>query len=216
MITIALTDDHKLLRESLTMLFNSGEDFQVVFVGENGYEILEFLSAAAPEIIILDIQMPGLNGFETLKMIKARYPDQKVMMLSQICTREGVNYALSLGANGFVSKNANFDVIAQTVRKISTDDYCIGTDISEFIRKEIASNAERPKKNRYQTVNFTETELKVLKMAAKEQSSSEIASNLFITSRTVESHRKNIMIKTNSRNFIGAILFALENNYISF
>ncbi len=215
MYNLALVDDHHMFRSSLKLLIASF-GMKTVIEASNGMELLARLKDVHVDLIVLDLQMPVMDGYQVLKKLKADHQAIPVLVMSQFCSRESVNHALELGANGYISKNADPNDFKDTVTKVITEGYFIGSDVADYIRSEIVSRSTLNKKIRFQTANLTEKEIQVLTLAAREYNTSQIAAQLNITQRTVESHRKHILEKTKSKNFIGAILFAVSNSYISF
>jgi two-component system, NarL family, response regulator DegU len=214
MLKIGLVDDHRLFRKSLALLIDSIEGAEVVLQAGNGKELLEQLDTIPVDLILLDIQMPEMDGFETCRQLRKHYPDVKILIISQLTTKESIHRVMELGANGFFSKDAEPEKLEKAIRDIRAKDYFFDDDLASVIREAILWEKRLPANLLASPVAITHREMEVIRMACKEYSSAEIAEQLFINVRTVETHRKRIMEKTESKNFIGVVLFALRHGLL--
>lgn len=216
MIRIALVDDHQLFRKSLSLLIATFEDVEVVFDTDDGTKLLERLENGEQiDVVLLDIQMPIMDGFEICTLLKKSNPDVKILIVSQLTTKEAVHKIMDCGANGFFTKNSPPELLEQAIKGIMNKDYYFDMELAAVVReailweKKVQSNF-----NFTQKINLTGREVEIILMACKEMSSIEIGDKLCISTRTVEKHRKRIMEKTESKNFIGVVLYALKCNAI--
>ncbi|WP_284653529.1 response regulator transcription factor [Flavobacterium terrisoli] len=216
MVTVALVDDHQLFRKSLSLLLNSFENISTVFDTDNGKSLLDFLEDSSLDVALLDLQMPLMDGYELCKLLRNSYPQVKIIIVSQLTTKEAVHKVMELGANGFFTKNSPPEQLEVAIKSVMEKDYYFDLELSAVIREAILWEKKIPGNN-YGTngINFSRREIEIIVLSCRELSSKEIASSLYISVRTVEKHRNHIMEKAHSKNFIGAILYALKNNYIS-
>ncbi|MCA6422833.1 MAG: response regulator transcription factor [Flavobacterium sp.] len=216
MIRIALVDDHQLFRKSLTLLLSTFEGVEVVFDTDDGTILLEKLDSGEPiDVVLLDIQMPILDGFEICKLLKKNYPDVKILIVSQLTTKEAVHKIMDCGANGFFTKNSPPELLEQAIKNVINKDYYFDMELAAVVREAILWEKKvYTNFNFTQKVSLTSCEVEIILMACKELSSIEIGDKLCISTRTVEKHRKRIMEKTESKNFIGVVLYALKCNAI--
>lgn len=216
MIHIALVDDHQLFRKSLTLLLSTFEGVEVVFDTDDGTILLEKLDGGEPiDVVLLDIQMPILDGFEICKLLKKNYPDVKILIVSQLTTKEAVHKIMDCGANGFFTKNSPPELLEQAIKNVINKDYYFDMELAAVVREAILWEKKvYTNFNFTQKVSLTTREVEIILMACKELSSIEIGDKLCISTRTVEKHRKRIMEKTESKNFIGVVLYALKTNAI--
>lgn len=216
MIRIALVDDHQLFRKSLTSLLNSSDDFEIIYDTDDGLHFIEYVKAVNIDVVLLDIQMPILSGFEVCKQLKMMNPEIKILIISQLTSKEVIHYVMECGADGFCSKNSSPEHLEIAIRKIMEHDYYFDNELGSVIRDAILWDKNS---NLYfdfsKSVTFTKREVEIIKMVCREMSTNQIANSLFISSRTVDNHKKNIMNKTQTKNFVGVILFALKINVIS-
>lgn len=216
MIRIALVDDHQLFRKSLGLLIATFDEVDVVFDTDDGTKLLERLENGEQiDVVLLDIQMPIMDGFEICTLLKKSNPDVKILIVSQLTTKEAVHKIMDCGANGFFTKNSPPELLEQAIKGIMNKDYYFDMELAAVVReailweKKVQSNF-----NFTQKINLTGREVEIILMACKEMSSIEIGDKLCISTRTVEKHRKRIMEKTESKNFIGVVLYALKCNAI--
>ena len=219
MIRIALVDDHQLFRKSLSLLIATFEAVEVVFDTDDGTILLERLERGEQiDVVLLDLQMPIMDGFEICSLLKKVHSNIKVLIVSQLTTKEAIHKVMECGANGFFTKNSPPELLEQAISGVINNDYYFDIELAAVVREAIlwqkkdntsnTSNSSTPK------VLLSSREIEIILMACKEMSSFEIGDKLCISSRTVEKHRKRIMEKTDSKNFIGVVLFALKNNSI--
>ena len=216
MIRIAIVDDHQLFRKSLSLLLSSSTGFEVVHDTDDGLSFLEFAEEAAIDVVLLDIQMPKLNGFEVCKKLKLINPEVKILIISQLTSKEVIHHVMECGANGFCTKNSSPELLENAIRKIMDLDYYFDDELGAVIRDAILwERKEGCILDLSNPVSLTDREIEIIKMASVELSSKQIGYRLCISTRTVENHRKRIMEKTRAKNFIGVVLYALKINAIA-
>lgn len=177
---------------------------------------LKFAETEVIDVVLLDIQMPILDGYEVCKRLKLINPEPKILIISQLTSKEAIHQIMECGANGFFTKNSSPELLESAIRNVVERDYYFDVELGAVIREAILWE----KKVHYNLdltvhVSLTAREIEIIKMASLEMSSKEIGDKLCISTRTVEKHRKRIMEKTVSKNFIGVILYALKTNAIS-
>jgi hypothetical protein len=214
-LRVGIVDDHKLFRKSLSFLINSFENTNVVLEAQNGLDLLDQIQDHTLDLLLLDIQMPGMDGFETCEHIRKHYPEMKVLIVSQLTTKESIHKVMELGAHGFFTKNSEPEQLENAIKSIRDKDFYFGQELGMVLREAILWEKNNKPKIMASSITISDREMDVIRMACKELSSIEIADRLHINVRTVETHRKRIMEKTNSKNFIGVILFALRHQLIS-
>lgn len=216
MIRIAVVDDHLLFRKSLATLISTFNNIKVVIEAKNGKEFLNQLQEKIIDVVLLDIQMPEMDGFETCKILNSSYPDLKILIVSQLTTKESIHKIMELGAHGYFTKNSDPDQLEYAINCTYEKGYYFGMELGDVLREIILWQRISGKETEtHKKATLSKREIEIILLAAKEFNSGEIADKLNIEIRTVETHRKRLMEKTKSKNFIGVVLFALKNNYIS-
>lgn len=215
MLRVGIVDDHLLFRRSMTLLINSFEGMSVVFDAENGKYFLEKLENNPVDVVLLDIQMPVMDGYATCKQLLKKFPDVKILIVSQLSTRESIHKIMELGAHGYFTKNTDPNQLESALMNVHEKGFYFGLELGAVIREAMLWEKINSKNSINPKELLSERELQIIKMICKEMKSKEIADKLFINIRTVESHRKHIMDKTDAKNFIGVLLYALRNEILS-
>lgn len=215
MLRVGIVDDHLLFRRSMSLLINSFADMQVVIDAENGKLFLNQLQEKTIDVVLLDIQMPVMDGYETCKQLIQLFPDVKILIVSQLTSRESIHKTMELGAHGYFTKNSDPNQLEMALLSIHEEGFYFGQELGSVIKEAMLWENKRPTEMVKQKDLFSERELQIIRMICKEMKSKEIADKLFINVRTVETHRKHVMEKTNSKNFIGVILYTLKNGILT-
>lgn len=204
MIKLLIIEDHPLVVEGLKNLIESRDDFSLCGVAGNADEALLLLKNCQPDVILLDIMLPGMTGLELIDILRKDYPTSRVLVISTYCQRYYVEAMLEKGAKGYLLKNAGNDEIIEAITAVYYEE--------TYLSREIALNQ---RKNAGQPVSLSRREIEVLKLVANGLTNKEIAEKLFISPLTVDSHRKNLIAKLEARNTASLIKIALDYGYIS-
>ncbi|WP_130735942.1 response regulator transcription factor [Flavobacterium sp. J27] len=220
MIKIAIVDDHQIVREGLKNLLEVSKDFQVITQAANGLEFLKILATDAihPDVVLLDLQMPTMDGYETSIKLKEKYSQIKIIILSQRETKESIKKVFLAGANGYLTKDTDFTSLHLAINRVYNEDFYFDMKFSNVIREAMVIkgemlNIDHLKKSREKILS--EREIEIVDLISKEYNTGEIADKLCLNYRTIESHRKRIMTKVGAKNFIGVIIFAIKNGLIT-
>ena len=215
MLRVGIVDDHLLFRRSMTLLINSFNGMSVVFDAANGLIFLDKLKNNIVDVVLLDIQMPVMDGYATCKQLLKDFPEIKILVVSQLSTRESIHKIMELGAHGYFTKNTDPEQLESALKNVHEKGFYFGLELGTVIKEAMLWEKHQPKKTPNSRELLSEREIQIIKMICKEMRSKEIADKLFINIRTVESHRNHIMDKTDSKNFIGVVLYALRNEILS-
>lgn len=204
---IVIADDHRLFSESLANILNQNADFEVVKVFDNGETLLEYLNFNLPDIVLLDYNMPVLNGLEVSKLILNQFKTVKVLIVTMNDSESIINPLIKLGIHGAVIKNIGSAELCLAIEKIMNG--------YTYFSQEIISNIAKSLKEKDSLViKFTPRETDILNLLKQGLNTKEIAEQLFISHHTVESHRKNMLAKTDSKNTTQLLNYASINNLI--
>ena len=207
-IRLLIADDHTLLRDGITSLLQSEDTFIVAGTAGNGYDVIDLITKDEFDVCLLDINMPGLDGIATARMIKAKRPAIKIIMLTTYNDREIISELVHIGVAGYLLKNSDKQELVEAVHKVMKGRHYFSEEVENIILQGL--NENKPG----ETVMLTERELEVIQLLAKEYTNDKIAAALHISYRTVETHRKNIMQKTNANNLAGLIRYAYGKGLI--
>jgi DNA-binding NarL/FixJ family response regulator len=204
-IGIAIVDDHQLFRNGLRFILENEEDLEVVIEASNGKHFLNFLKNYKPDVVLMDINMPEMDGIETTKQAMQLYPDLNVLVLSMYSDIEYYNTMIALGVKGFVLKDIDNKELAVAIRKV----FAGGTYFSQELLLRLIKNKPEDEK-----IELTRREKEVLELICQGFSNQQISDKLFISQRTVERHRSSLLFKTDSKNSISLVIYAIKNNLV--
>lgn len=205
-IKIFLVDDHNLFREGLKFLLSNNDFISEIHEAGNGEDLLRNALIVKPDIILMDIEMPIMNGIEATKEVLKLYPKTKVIALSMYANENFYSEMIDAGAKGFLLKNSKFEDVQQAIIDVSDGKNYFSPEILEAIIKNL--NKKIHKKT---NTDLTEREIEVLYNICKGLSNQEIANLLYVSKRTVDKHRENILLKTQSKNTAGLVIYAIKN-----
>lgn len=218
MINLIITDDHKIVRDGLKALFHEHSAVRVVGEASSGSELLDLLPQVEADIVLMDISMPGMDGFDTAAHILKSNPELKVVVLSMLSHEKYVSRMMELGASGYILKNAGKDELYCALQLIAQGCRYISPDVTlELLRKVKLLPNEMPSSNGNgeEHRELSKREIEVLALIGEGFTNAEIAERLFTSKRTVETHRQNLLDKTKARNTAALIKFALQRGLIS-
>ena len=210
--TIVLADDHRLVREGLRRLIEERSDFRVVGEATTGQEAVELASRKKPDLVLMDISMPGLSGIEATRRICKGTNDTRVLILSMHANRSYVEEVLRAGASGYVLKDAASSDLIQAIDAVRGGDSFLSPGIAHQVVDAIANASERPAAALAQ---LTDREREVLTLIAEGLSSKQIAERLGVSLKTVESHRANLMDKLEIHKVSGLVRYAIRAGLVS-
>jgi DNA-binding NarL/FixJ family response regulator len=208
MIRIAIVDDHQLFNQGLSSLLETFPEFSVTGQFNDGKAFLDSLTDTQPDVVLMDIDMPVMNGFVTAQKARELVPALKIILLSMHNDYGTINEGLKLGIHGFLLKNVSKEEL-----KLAIESVMEGTDyFMDEIKNVLVKGHQSP--HLFEPVVLTPRERDILQLIARELSSHEIADKLFISHNTVETHRKNLLAKTGCKNSVGLMKFAMENKLL--
>jgi two-component system, NarL family, response regulator NreC len=211
-LTIILADDHHVMRQGLRLLLDAQEDFRVVAEVGDGLEAVQLAERLTPRVLIVDVMMPGLNGLEVTRQVCWRSPHTRVIILSMYSNEAYVLEALRNGAAGYVLKEASATDLVQAVREVAADRRYLSPPLSEHGIEAYVQKAREAPLDLYETL--TTRERQVLQLAAEGRTNADIAAALFVSPRTVETHRAHLMRKLGLRTQADLIRYALRRGII--
>ena len=214
MYKIILVDDHSLFREGIKLLIETEGFGKVVAEAQNGQEFLNLLPAHTPDLVIMDIAMPVMGGMEATEKAKALYPDLKILALTMFDEENNYLDMVQAGVLGFILKTAGKHELERAIKAVTQGEIFYSTDLLHRIIQSHHSNQTNTVAANTSASNITENELEVLRLFCKGLTVSEIAKLIFRSVKAVESRRSSLLRKTNSKNTINLILYAIKNKLI--
>lgn len=213
-IDIVIADDHKLFRKGMRALLSDFDFVGQVYEAENGIELLKMLETSEKKsgIILLDLQMPGMDGLEANRQIRELYPKQKVIVLTMEDDEQIALYMISEGVDGYLMKNADPDELEKAIKQVMKNDFYFSGDLTKQLVLKRAKKENRGREEN--TPVFTSRELEILELICQEQTTAEIAEELNLSERTIEGYRRKLLEKSGVKNIAGLVVFALKNSLV--
>jgi DNA-binding NarL/FixJ family response regulator len=208
---ILIADDHSILRQGLRLMIDGQKDMELVAEATNGREAIDMADEFQPDLIIMDIAMPDVNGIEATREIKKRHPNVKILALSMHCEKEFVKNILEAGASGYLTKTSVFDEIKDAITKVMSEGVYICSKVSQMVHDSYVNSLRDQSSNQE---NLSPRELEVLKMLADGKRTKDIAAELFISPPTVNVYRAKIYKKLSINSVVELTKYAIRNNLI--
>lgn len=209
---LLLVDDHQIIRDGIRFYFEGDKEFEIEDEASNGLEALELLKEKTYDIILTDINMPQMDGVEFMRSVKKNYPEQKVLVLSMYNEAGYINKMIALGANGYILKKSDKHELVGAIKKVLDGQDHYSEEVYQTIIGSIAGR--KPKERLTLEADLSDREKEVLLLIANEHSNQEIADKLYISIRTVETHKRNLLDKTGCKNIAGLVMYAVERNLV--
>jgi DNA-binding NarL/FixJ family response regulator len=209
-IRLAIIDDHAVVLDGLKTMLNAFENLEVVYTTQSGHQLLEHFQSGAPDVLLMDIQMPEINGIDLCKQITKQYPSVKVIAFTSFDDSNYVKQIFRSGAKGYLLKNSDKQTIVKAVETVMQDEEYMDDSIKKILLQESITGHRRS----IFEVPLTKREKEILKLIADGMSSQEIAETLFISLRTVETHRLNLNQKLDVKNTAGLVKEAIKRGLI--
>lgn len=209
-IKIAIVDDHQIVRDGIKILIEDEPGFEISFEAENGEQATKLSLEHKPDLIVMDITMPKMNGIEATEQIKKEQPDVKVLALTMLSEDQHIKKMIKAGASGYILKSSGKEELIKAINTIMDGKHYFSDDATQAILQELVQPTVS--KNREpDEINITERELEVLKLIVNEFTNQEIADQLYVSVRTVDAHRRNLLQKTGAKNTAGLVKYAIKN-----
>src|ERR1700760_2303836 len=211
-IKVAIADDHALFRAGVKTALSVKKDVELIAEADNGMQLLNLLKHIQPDVLLLDIQMPIMDGLTTLPEVKRLYPGIRVIMLSMHNDHSMISRMMEIGANSYLTKDSDSETIYQAIKTCYEQEFFF----NELTNKALLTGlrTKRPEIGAAQDVNLTEKELTVLKLMCEEKTTKEIADIVDISPRTVEAIRDKLKTKTGAKSMAGLVMYAVKNGII--
>ncbi len=209
-IKVAIADDYKIFREGLKVSLAQDDGLQVIFEAENGEDLISAMESKMPDIIIMDLKMPIMDGMEATQIIRKKYSEVKILVVSMYEDDKFIIHLMEIGANGYLLKNAEPEEIRKAIYAVCENGYYFNDLVNKaLLKKLVLKNNIKPSFN--ENVDLSERELEVLKLICEEKTATEIAKQIFLSPRSVEGIRQRLIEKIGVRNTAGIVMFAVKN-----
>jgi len=213
-IKIVLVDDHHIVRDGFKSLLEDADDIEIIGEASGQEELLKILSQKTPDIVVLDISMPQMSGIEISTHLQSKHPEVKVLILSMYTSEDFIRNAIKAGAKGYLPKNTTKKEFLQALHAISKGEEFFSQNISEVIMKSYIQNIKSGDSEHKKEGLLSVREIEILKLFVGGLTNQEIADRLFISIRTVESHKNHIMQKLELKSTVEMVKYAIKNNLV--
>ena len=215
-IKIAIADDEALFRAGMSFILTRVINFEIVFEAENGSDLIEKLKVATelPDVILMDLKMPLLNGVESTKILQKEYPEIKVIAVTSYDGKSFITNMIDVGASSYLLKNTSPKVVVNTINEVYDKGFYYDERVLKIIHENLLSAKSKRIKSDLDNNLLTKREKEILELICNQYTTNEIADKLFISPRTVEGHRNNLLIKTESKNVAGLVIYGIQKKLI--
>jgi DNA-binding NarL/FixJ family response regulator len=214
-IKVLIADDHVLYRAGVKTALSAKKDVKVIAEADNGMHLLNMLTVVQPDVILLDIQMPIMDGIGALPEIKKNWPHIKVIMLTMMDDHSMITKLMELGANSYLSKTSDSEIIYEAIKTCFEQEYYFNTLTNKALLTNLKiRNTVTPQKIAQSEANLSDKEVLVLQLMCKEKSTREIAEIVELSPRTIEAIRDKLKEKTGAKTTAGLILYAVKNDFL--
>lgn len=214
-ISVLITDDHTLFRKGMRFILKSFSEIGEVNDAENGQVALDFLKDHPVDIVLLDIDMPVLDGKETARKIIAKYPDVHIIMVSMHESLEVISELIEIGVHSYILKSAQPEEVQKAIISVINNDFYYNQIVSKALHQNL-KNHNWNHSIGIEKSQLTKREVEILALICEELTMKEIGEKLFLSEQTVHTHRKNLMKKTDAKNAVGLVRFAVQHHIVAF
>ncbi len=214
-INLAIVDDHKIFRNGLKATLGDCPDFKLLIEASNGKELIGQLTTHTPDVILMDIKMPEMDGMQTAAYIHQHFKQIKVLALSMHNEDKYIVDMMKAGASGYLLKNAEPEEIIEAIQTVHSKGFYFNEHLSVTLIKQLVGPGSYPDGAGQLQVDMNDREIEVLRLVCQEHSNQEIADKIFLSVRTVEGYRARLFEKTGSKNLVGLVIFAIKKGIIS-
>ncbi|WBM75057.1 response regulator transcription factor [Saprospira grandis] len=213
-IKVFLVDDHKLIRDGIKAHLEEAQDFEIVGEAADGQEAINKLKETTADVVLMDINMDGMDGISCTQILSQELPELNVLALSMLAENQHIKEMIKAGAKGYLLKTATEQEIKQGIRAVYQGQNFYSAEVTQIVMNNLGT-ANRKKRSRFDPLApLTSREKEVLALIIKEYSNQEIADELYISKRTVDAHKRNLLEKTGAKNVAGLVVFALNNQIL--
>jgi DNA-binding NarL/FixJ family response regulator len=213
-IKVLIADDHKIIRVGLRGILDKTNEVEVVAESEDGTQVLEILKSIVTDVVLMDIDMGRTSGIETTRRVKEAFPDVHVLALTMHEEQDNIIQMLEAGASGYLLKNTGVEELLAALHAVAKGDSYFSNTVSATLLKALTNIKASARPKHSKDIPLSDREIEVLKLIAGEYTNSEIAEKLFISTRTVDTHRRNILEKLQLKNTAGLVKYAIEKAFI--
>lgn len=212
-IRLALADDHKIFRDGIRMALKNREFIKILWEADDGKDMMHKMKMKIPDVLLMDIHMPEINGINAIQIIRREYEEVKIIVLSMYDDKEIITKMMEFGANAYLAKTTDADEIYRAIIGCMNNDFYFNDLVNSAVLLKLQQ--KRTVRRFYpNTVKFNEKELKILKLITEDKTTEEISDDVFLSPRTVETIRQNMKLKVGAKTIAGLVMYAMRNKLL--
>ena len=215
LIKIAIADDHKIFRDGIKMALAGKDNLKMIWEAEDGKDMMHKIAIKKPEVLLMDIRMPEIDGINGIQLIRKEYEDIKIIVLTMYDDQQMISKMMEMGANAYLTKTTDPEEIYEAILTCMNDDFYF----NELVNKAVMGKLMQKKNVRQHygsnvPVNFNEKELKILQLLSEDKTTEEISKIIFLSPRTIETIRQNMKTKVDAKTIGGLLMYGMRNKLI--
>ena len=215
LIKIAIADDHKIFRDGIKMALAGKEDLKMLWEAEDGKDLMHKVAIKKPDVLLMDIRMPEIDGINAIEMLRKEYDDIKIIVLTMYDDQQMINKMMEMGANAYLTKTTDPEEIYEAILTCMNDDFYFNSLVNNAVMgKLIQKKNVRQHYGSTVPVNFNEKEIKILQLLAQDKTTEEVSKLIFLSPRTIETIRQNMKTKVGAKTIAGLIMYGMRNKLI--
>jgi DNA-binding NarL/FixJ family response regulator len=213
LIKVALADDHKIFRDGIRMAIKDRDYIKIIWEADDGKELLHKIKVKQPDILLMDIRMPEMDGVNAIQLIRKEYDNLKIIVLSMYDDQEIITKMMEFGANAFLSKTTEPDEIYKAILGCMNEDFYFNDLVNAAVLLKL-QNKKTVRKFYPTSIKFNDKELKILKLISEDKTTEEISQNVYLSPRTIETIRQNMKAKVGAKTIAGLVMYAMRNRIL--
>ncbi len=214
-IKIAIADDHKIFRDGIKMALSNKENLKILWEAEDGKDMMHKISIKMPDVLLMDIRMPEIDGINAIQILRKEYETVKIIVLTMYDDHQMITKMMEMGANAYLTKTTDPEEIYEAILTCMNDDYYFNDLVNAAVMgKLMQKKSVRQIYGDSLPVTFSEKEIKILQLLSEDKTTEEISKVIFLSPRTIETIRQNMKSKVNAKTIGGLIMYAMRNKLI--
>lgn len=215
LIKYAIADDHKIFRDGIKMALNGKKNLKLLWEAEDGKDMMHKISIKKPQVLLMDIRMPEIDGINAIQLIRKEFQDIRIIVLSMYDDQQMISKMMEMGANAFLTKTTDPEEIYAAILTCMNDDFYFNELVNSVVMGKLLQKKNvRQHYGAHTPVTFSEKEIKILQLLAEDKTTDEISKIVFLSPRTIETIRQNMKTKVNAKTIGGLIMYAMRNKLI--
>ncbi len=215
LIKIAIADDHKIFRDGIKMALSGKANLKMLWEAEDGKDLMHKMTIKKPDVLLMDIRMPEIDGINAIEMLRKEYEDVKIIVLTMYDDQQMISKMMEMGANAYLTKTTDPEEIYNAILTCMNDDFYFNDLVNRAVMGKLMQKKNvRQHYGNTPVVHFNEKEIKILKLLAEDKTTEEISKTIFLSPRTIETIRQNMKMKVNAKTIGGLIMYGMRNKLI--